>query len=377
MCLAKYVGRLIFTSVLTVATGGFAQTNSLPHISALEASNYLNQQVVVVDKVVQVAFRSNIWLLHLNQKYPKSPLNAVIRKGYTNDFPNLNACLGQRVEITGPITEFRGRLELALTSSNQLKILSPAQDSAPPAMSAAGAQTKLPLPAPPTSPAPTAGPLSRVQDPSSGVAAPTLAQAPVPVHGPAAPSLPKSEDNSSRALDSIPALLGAAVALLGVGVFLLWRRQRNPACAPQSTGALTMADSAVTDASSAEDWKQRALVAEDMAGKQGQLLREQLIPELTEFAKQSLVQGLYAQRNSLLETQLQAQQALAELESRISAQTPWPERIRVYEQRIAELEREVETQGAEMRELTRATLALVRRKLDDQRESGRLQNRFN
>ena len=102
MCLAKYVGRLIFTLVLTVATGGFAQTNSLPHISALEASNYLNQQVVVVDKVVQVAFRSNIWLLHLNQKYPKSPLNAVIRKGYTNDFPNLSTGRARRGRRAAP-----------------------------------------------------------------------------------------------------------------------------------------------------------------------------------------------------------------------------------------------------------------------------------
>ena len=57
-----------------------------------------------------------------------------------------------------------------------------------------------------------------------------------------------------------------------------------------------------------ETWKQRALAAEAMAGKQGEILREKMIPELTEFAKQSLVQGLVTQRNVLLETQRKAQQ---------------------------------------------------------------------
>jgi recombinational DNA repair ATPase RecF len=87
---------------------------------------------------------------------------------------------------------------------------------------------------------------------------------------------------------------------------------------------------------------------------------------------------LYAQRNALLERQQKAQQALAEFESRLAAlQLPLQERIRAYEKRIAELEKEVETQGEEMRELTRATLALVRKKLEDEQGLGRAPSRFN
>ena len=109
-----------------------------------------------------------------------------------------------------------------------------------------------------------------------------------------------------------------------------------------------------------------------MAGRQGQILREKLMPELAEFAKQSLVQGLYAQRNALIETQQVAQQALVELETRLAKlQLSLPERIRAYEKRIGELEKEVESQGEEMRELTRATLVLVRKKLEDERERQR------
>ena len=108
------------------------------------------------------------------------------------------------------------------------------------------------------------------------------------------------------------------------------------------------------------------------------MLRDKIMPELTEFAKQSLVQGLYAQRNVLLETQQKAQQALTQLESQLAGlHLPLQERIRAYEKRIAELEKEVETQGEEMRELTRATLILVRKKLEDEKELGRAPGRFN
>jgi hypothetical protein len=73
-----------------------------------------------------------------------------------------------------------------------------------------------------------------------------------------------------------------------------------------------------------------------------------------------------------------APQALVEMESRLATlQLPLPERIRAYEKHIGELEKEVESQGEEMRELTRATLVLVRKMLEDERERGRTISRFN
>jgi hypothetical protein len=175
--------------------------------------------------------------------------------------------------------------------------------------------------------------------------------------------------------------LAVIIALLGFLVFLFWRRgvAGSGARAVHSMSTLpALPEGAAADSLSVEDWKQRALVAEAMAGRQGQMLREKIMPELTEFAKQSLVQGLYAQRNALLDRQQKAQQALAAFESRLAAlQLPFQERIRAYEKRIAELEKEVETQGEEMRELTRATLMLVRKKLEDERENERTQSRFN
>jgi len=191
-------------------------------------------------------------------------------------------------------------------------------------------------------------------------------------------SAPATDFSNSRQSDRTLWIVGALaiiIILLGWLVFVL---RRNIPGASKSLVVGTR--NAVTSESpaSAEEWKQRALAAEAMAGKQGQILREKIMPELTEFAKQSLVQGLYAQRNVLIETQQKAQQALTQLESQLTAlHAPLQERIRVYEKRIAELEKEVETQGEEMRELTRATLLLVRKKLEDEKELGRTPGRFN
>ena len=209
------------------------------------------------------------------------------------------------------------------------------------------------------------------------VAAPTAKSA----NQTAPPAQPVPALKTGAATDRMVSWIGGSlaviIALLGCLVLLFWRR--NPVPGRMAHPALALTQSAVTAPThSDEEWKQRALAAEAMAGKQGQILREKIMPELTEFAKQSLVQGLYAQRNALIETQQKAQQALAELESRLTAlQLPLHERIRAYEKRIAELEKEVETQGEEVRELTRATLTLVRKKLEDERKSESTQNRFN
>jgi hypothetical protein len=191
---------------------------------------------------------------------------------------------------------------------------------------------------------------------------------------------PLSQNNSGNSAAStnpapwIFAALAVIIFLLGWLVLVLKRNGVPKNLSP----ATVVVPSVVSKSDSVEEWKQRALEAEAMAGKQGQILREKIMPEVAEFAKQSLVQGLYAQRNALLETQQKAQQALAQLESQLtSLHLPLQERIRAYEKRISELEKEVETQGEEMRELTRATLALVRKKLEDEKELGRISGRFN
>lgn len=128
---------------------------------------------------------------------------------------------------------------------------------------------------------------------------------------------------------------------------------------------------------SVTNWQQRALTAEALASNQALLLRENLMPELTEFVKQSLVQGLAAQRDALLAMQQQALQSLLEMETRLAnLHAPLQERIRAYEMRIAELEKEISQQGAEMRELTRTILQLMRKKLEDEQGQTQTEETF-
>ena len=206
---------------------------------------------------------------------------------------------------------------------------------------------------------------------------------PLPAMAKAAPPEPATTPVIQTPERSVWWILGSLmviISLLACLVLLFWRRGRLDSPAARSTAMLPSPGNGDEDPAAAEEWRQRALTAEAMAGKQGQMLREQIMPELTEFAKQSLVQGLYTQRNALLETQQKAAQAMLELEARLAAlQLPLQERIRAYEKRVAELEKEVESQREEVRELAKATLMLVRKKLDDEREREREQpsSRFN
>jgi len=120
------------------------------------------------------------------------------------------------------------------------------------------------------------------------------------------------------------------------------------------------------------------ITAETLAGPQAQALREKMASELTEFAKQSLVQGLYSQRSQLIEAQQKARQELAELEARLaSLHLPLQERIRAYETRIAELEKQLETRDGEMREMIHATLLLLRERMEKEKAGGFDVPRFN
>ena len=171
--------------------------------------------------------------------------------------------------------------------------------------------------------------------------------------------------------------LAVIIALLGFLVFVFWRKGAAGSGA-RPTSHLRAAGACGGDSLSVEDWKRRALEAEAMAGRQGQMLRKKIMPELTEFAKQSLVQGLYAQRNALMEGNKRRNKPSPNLNR---GWRPFNCRSRsafaLMKSASSNSKKEVETQGEEMRELTRATLVLVRKKLEDEQEHERTQRRFN
>lgn len=180
---------------------------------------------------------------------------------------------------------------------------------------------------------------------------------------------------------TIALLAWLVIALLASLGFLLKRNaSRMLASSSAPTGLLSEGGPSrdAVEPALATDWRERALAAEAVADKQAQIIRDELVPELTEFAKQSLVQGLSSQRKALLETHQKAQAELAKLEARLTElRLPLRERILMFEKRIAELENELLTRGEEMSELIRATLLLVRQRLDEERQKDITSSRSN
>jgi predicted nucleic acid-binding Zn-ribbon protein len=94
-------------------------------------------------------------------------------------------------------------------------------------------------------------------------------------------------------------------------------------------------------------------------------LRMALIPHLARMMMNRLVQALFAQRETLIDTQAEATKRMADLEERIArAQVTVQDRFAAYENRIAELEKQLVAAEEEKRELMRQKFQLARKALE-------------
>ncbi len=104
-------------------------------------------------------------------------------------------------------------------------------------------------------------------------------------------------------------------------------------------------------------------------------VQSSLAPHLADALKNAVVQELAAQRRELLAAQQVAAAELTELARRLEAvQTPLLERLRAYEQRIDDLEKDLADQSKENRELLKLKIGLLREKIESERSVNRLIN---
>jgi len=104
-------------------------------------------------------------------------------------------------------------------------------------------------------------------------------------------------------------------------------------------------------------------------------VQSKLAPHLVDALKDAVVQELAAQRRELLAGQQAAAAELTELARRLEAvQTPMLERLRAYEQRIGELERDLADQSKENRELLKLKIEMIREKIEVERTASRSVN---
>ncbi len=196
--------------------------------------------------------------------------------------------------------------------------------------------------------------------PAPGATNMAAAAIPTPVHV----AITAPPDNSNVAAWWIAGSLVSLVAMLACLMMMLRRSGLGTARLLQGMPAAALPDAPT-----------RPLAA-PQAGETDKEMKERALADLTDFAKQSLVQGLYSQSSALLEVHQKAQQELAELEARVVA-LRLPDRIHAYEKRIAELESQLDSRSDELHELTQATLQVLRQRLEEEKEKEKKPGRFN
>jgi len=106
-------------------------------------------------------------------------------------------------------------------------------------------------------------------------------------------------------------------------------------------------------------------------------LQATLAPHLVNALKDAVVKELATQRRELLSAQQVAVAELTELARRLeSVQAPLLERLRAYEGRISELERDLADQSKENRELLKLKINLLRERIESERNESERVSRY-
>ena len=116
-----------------------------------------------------------------------------------------------------------------------------------------------------------------------------------------------------------------------------------------------------------------SLLPVPVAARHPQSMQAELAPHLVQVLKETVVQELAAQRRELLRAQEEAAVEIAAIVHRLDAMhAPMQERLRAYEARIQELEKELSALNEENRELLKLKIDMIRRQLEVERVHNRV-----
>jgi len=91
-------------------------------ISAADAANYYDQDVVVTGTVAQVTIRPTVTFLNLDKPYPESPFTIVIFHGHSQFYGDADALRKKSIEIRGEVKKYHDKPEIVLDRTNQLTV---------------------------------------------------------------------------------------------------------------------------------------------------------------------------------------------------------------------------------------------------------------
>jgi DNA/RNA endonuclease YhcR with UshA esterase domain len=105
--------------VVGLAAPALAQTQT---IAPADAKAHVGQTVTIEGPVGNVyTARSGMTFIDLGGRYPDNTFAAVIFADDSGKFPDVNALGGKVVDITGPVSLYRGKPEIILKSADQVK----------------------------------------------------------------------------------------------------------------------------------------------------------------------------------------------------------------------------------------------------------------
>ena len=87
------------------------------------ASKNIGKNAAVKGYVADVFKNAKVAYLNFDGKFPKNSFSAVVFKGDFSTFGDLNRYRGKTVEVSGIITEYKGKPQIILKDPSQLKIV--------------------------------------------------------------------------------------------------------------------------------------------------------------------------------------------------------------------------------------------------------------
>lgn len=126
--------RLLTVAVVTMAVclgflaTGYAQQQGelVKPTSAAEARKLVGTNAVV-GVVAEVNRTDKLVRLNFGQKYPKQDFTAVVFAKNFGAFTNLDTLEGKTVQVSGKVSEYKGRTEMILTTKGQLQVVDSAK----------------------------------------------------------------------------------------------------------------------------------------------------------------------------------------------------------------------------------------------------------
>jgi DNA/RNA endonuclease YhcR with UshA esterase domain len=109
---------VLILGLVLAATPAVAET-----IKPADARTHVGQTVTVEGVVseVHVVSGSGMTFIDMGGRYPNNTFAGVIFRDDASKFPNVAALNGKTVDVTGPVSLYKGKAEIVLKTAAQLK----------------------------------------------------------------------------------------------------------------------------------------------------------------------------------------------------------------------------------------------------------------